>query len=137
MSRLKHRIEGFAQPTIDQITRCLRLGIGVTVSPEQQASLLPRLNGLALGFDVPGSNVNPLAWLQAAASQINVAGALSICTLGGAQVAGEDHVKGSITAGKYADLLVLSGDPLRAPVERIASLWIEMILINGQIVYSL
>jgi len=136
-SRLRHRIEGFAQPTTDQITRCLRHGIGVTVLPEQHTSLLPRLNGLAVGFDLQASNANSLAWLQTAASQINVARALSICTLGGAQVAGEDALKGSITPGKYADLVVLSGDPLRAPVERIASLWIEMILINGQIVYSM
>lgn len=135
-SRLRHRIDGFAQPTTDQITRCLRLGIGITVSPLQQASILPRLNGLAVGFEHEGE-VNPLSWLQSAASQINIAAALSICTLGGAQVAGEDHLKGSITAGKYADLIVLSGDPVRAPVERIASLWIEMILINGQTVYSL
>ncbi len=54
----------------------------------------------------------------------------------GAAVAGESALKGSLSPGKLVDMAVLSGDPLRAPVERLTDLQVEMTILNGQIVYS-
>jgi imidazolonepropionase-like amidohydrolase len=38
-------------------------------------------------------------------------------TLNGAQILGADRELGSITPGKLADLVVIRGDPIRAPGE--------------------
>ena len=95
------------------------------------------------------THANPLLALKSAALRlsadsvaiapdqaVSVAEALPLYTLGGAIAAGEEHLKGSIAPGKYADLTVLSGDPLRAPIERLTDLQVEMTLVNGQVVYS-
>jgi len=64
---------------------------------------------------------------------LSIAEALPLYTLGGATVAGEDHIKGSIAPGKVADLIVLSGDPLRAPLERLTDLRVEMTFVDGHV----
>jgi predicted amidohydrolase YtcJ len=94
-------------------------------------------------------DANPLLGMKAAADRLSAEGVpiapeqavpiaetLPLYTLGGAIVAGEDHLKGSISPGKLADLAVLSGDPLRAPVERLTDLKVEMTIVNGLVVYS-
>jgi imidazolonepropionase-like amidohydrolase len=43
--------------------------------------------------------------------------AIQIMTLNGARILGEEARVGSIAAGKRADLVVVRGDPLRAPAE--------------------
>jgi predicted amidohydrolase YtcJ len=35
-----------------------------------------------------------------------------------------------------ADFAILSGDPIRAPVERLTDLKVEQTILNGQVVYS-
>lgn len=105
---------------------------------------------VALSSDAPVvPDPNPLLALQAAAIRQTAAGtpihpeqsvpvtlSLPLHTLGGAVVAGEDHLKGAILPGKFADLAVLSGDPLRAPVERLTDLRVEMTMVDGHILYG-
>lgn len=105
---------------------------------------------IALGSDAPVVlDANPLLGIKAAANRtgadgiplgseqsITVAEALPLYTLGGAIVAGEEHLKGSITPGHVADLAILSGDPLRAPVERLTELRVEMTIVDGHIMYT-
>ncbi|MEP7284184.1 MAG: amidohydrolase family protein [Chloroflexota bacterium] len=144
VSRLKHRIEQCVHPTDDQIQRCRQSGINIVVRPilTQNPAPLRKLldSGVSLGFGSNASavpDVNPLVGMKAATTQITIAEALSLYTLGGALVVGEDSLKGSMVPGKYADFAILSGDPLRAPAERLSDLQVEMTLINGQVVYTL
>ncbi len=126
------------------------------VPPEKVSGLYPLRALLDAGLTAAlGSGLadpagaNPLLGLKTAADRLNAEGVLiapeqavpvpetlPLVTLGGAVVAGEDHLKGSISPGKYADFAVLSGDPLRAPVERLTDLQVEMTLVNGQVVYT-
>lgn len=106
---------------------------------------------LALGSGASApAGANPLLGLKAAAERrtaqgapigpeqaISVAEALLLYTAGGASTAGEDHLKGTITPGKVADLVAISGDPLRAPLDRLADLRVEMTLIDGQVVFAI
>lgn len=106
---------------------------------------------LALGSGASApAGANPLFGLKAAAERrtaqgapigpeqaISVAEALLLYTAGGAAAAGEDHLKGTITPGKVADLVAISGDPLRAPLDRLADLRVEMTLIDGQVVFTI
>lgn len=153
VSRLKHRIDGFAQPTADHLRRCSHR-VGVVVLPTATANgssnvypLRPMLNEgvtVALGSGtLQLSDANPLNGIIAASDSdagpeqaLTVAESLSLYTLGGSIVAGEDQLKGSISPGKYADLTIFSGDPLRAPLARLTDLQVESVMVNGLVVHS-
>ena len=46
----------------------------------------------------------------------------------------EEDIKGSITPGKLADLVLLSGDPTNLPPEQIKDINVEMTIIGGKVV---
>ena len=48
----------------------------------------------------------------------------------------EEDRKGSIEAGKLADLVVIDRDILTIPEDRIKDIKVEMTLIDGKIVYQ-
>ena len=48
----------------------------------------------------------------------------------------EETVRGSITPGKFADLVVLSDDPTKVPTEEVKNLQVEMTIIDGDIVWG-
>jgi hypothetical protein len=153
LRRCRYRISVVPQPIFIH-------AIGATYQRYVPEALMPRLYGLrsmldaglsvALSSDAPVvPDANPLLGMKAAADRhtaegqalspeqaVTVAETLPLYTLGGAIAAGEDHLKGSIEPGKYADFAVISGDPLRAPVERLTDLRVEMTLINGRIVHT-
>ena len=57
-------------------------------------------------------------------------------TMGTAVASGEDGVKGSIRAGKLADLVVLSRDILDVPAEEILATEVVTTVLGGEIVHS-
>ena len=61
--------------------------------------------------------------------------ALRAHTMVSAYAAHEEHDKGSIEAGKLADLAIWSEDPYTAPVKRLWQIPIIMTLVGGQIVH--
>ena len=62
--------------------------------------------------------------------------ALQMFTINGAFASFEEHLKGAITSGKLADLVVLSGDPRAIPAEDLRSLSVEMTMIDGRVAYE-
>ena len=48
----------------------------------------------------------------------------------------EEMMKGSISPGKLADLVVLNGDPTKVPISEIKDLEVEMTILNGEIVWE-
>jgi predicted amidohydrolase YtcJ len=108
---------------------------GLTVALSSDAPVVPDANPL-LGMKAAAARLSAEGTPLAPEQAVPIAETLPLYTLGGALVAGEEHLKGSIEPGKYADFAVLSGDPLRAPAERLTDLKVEMTLVNGQIVYS-
>jgi hypothetical protein len=62
--------------------------------------------------------------------------ALRMYTTEAARAGFEERVKGSITPGKLADLVVLSADPTAVPVDEIKEIQVEMTLIDGEIVWE-
>jgi predicted amidohydrolase YtcJ len=57
-------------------------------------------------------------------------------TLHGAYASFEEGIKGTITPGKLADLVVLSGDPRAIPAEDLPSLSVEMTVVDGRVAYE-
>ena len=62
--------------------------------------------------------------------------ALRMATIGNAWLMMEEREKGSIEAGKLADLVVLSDDPLTAPAPRVRDATVLMTLVGGTIVHD-
>jgi hypothetical protein len=67
---------------------------------------------------------------------ISVAEALQAYTMGGAIASGDDDNRGSLAAGKWADLAVLSGNPLTTPVEALTGLVVEQTWVGGRLAYE-
>jgi hypothetical protein len=46
----------------------------------------------------------------------------------------EEDIKGSITIGKVADLVVLAGDLTKLPVDKIKDLEVAITILNGEVI---
>ncbi|HVP33925.1 MAG TPA: amidohydrolase [Steroidobacteraceae bacterium] len=103
----------------------------------------------AAGSDFPPGPFAPLMAIQAmvtrkgwngetwgAEQRVTVAEALQINTLNGAYASHEEHVKGSIAPGKYADYVVLAEDPHSVDPERIKDIRIVRTATGGEVVYQ-
>jgi predicted amidohydrolase YtcJ len=62
--------------------------------------------------------------------------ALRLYTQGSAWFAFDEHRRGSLAAGKLADLAVLSGDYLAMPVEEIGTLSSVLTMVGGRVVHA-
>jgi predicted amidohydrolase YtcJ len=122
-----------------------------TVPQADQRWLYPVGSLLAGGLKVAASSDSPvvLVGIYAAAARKAETGqtvtpqecippleALKMYTLNGAYASFEETVKGSITLGKLADLVVLSDDPTQVPLEEIKDIQAMMTIIDGEVVWE-
>jgi predicted amidohydrolase YtcJ len=105
---------------------------------------------VALSSDAPVvEDDNPLAGMKAAIGRrdsegqviageqaITPAEALSGYTVGGAVASGDEANRGRIAPGQWADLAVLSGDPLCGDPEALDAIHVDMTLLAGRVVYE-
>jgi predicted amidohydrolase YtcJ len=68
--------------------------------------------------------------------RISVAQALRICTVNGAYASMEERIKGSLTPGKLADLVMLAADPHDTPPDEIKNIAVVRTLVGGKTVYE-
>ena len=57
-------------------------------------------------------------------------------TYNGAYASFEEDIKGTIEAGKLADLVILSQSLLDTPADKIKDINVDMTIIDGEIVYE-
>jgi predicted amidohydrolase YtcJ len=126
-----------------------------TVPESQQQHLYPigtmLRNGLLVGSssDFPITDPNPLIGIYSAVTRMTESGevilrseetgpseALRMSTLLAAAANFEEGIKGSVSPGKVADLVVLSEDPLRIDAHHIKDIQVEMTILDGQVVWS-
>jgi hypothetical protein len=101
------------------------------------------------GTDAPVEDVNPLGSFYASVTRRMADGtpffpeqcmtreeALRSYTIDAAWAAFEEDLKGSLTPGKLADIVVLSSDLLACPEEEILSTRVEYTLVGGKVVYA-
>jgi len=67
--------------------------------------------------------------------RVTVDEALTIATINGAYASHEEHVKGSITAGKYADFVMLAKDPHDVNPDEIKTIPIVRTVVGGKTMY--
>jgi predicted amidohydrolase YtcJ len=62
--------------------------------------------------------------------------ALRLYTAGGAWISSEENKKGTLEAGKLADLVVLSSDYFSMPVDQVTDLESVLTMVGGKVVYA-
>ncbi len=99
--------------------------------------------------DSPVVPDNPLVGIYAAVTRqaesgqhllpeecISASQALAMYTVNAAYASFEEGIKGSITQGKLADMVLLSDDPTKIPSEQIKDIKVEMTIIGGEVVWE-
>lgn len=107
---------------------------------------------LSLGSDAPVETFDPLRILYAATMRrsdtmprrppwlpdqaLPVARALWDYTMGAAYAGAEEHLKGSLTPGKFGDAVILRDPLLALPQEQIADNAVQATILGGRVVYG-
>jgi predicted amidohydrolase YtcJ len=111
------------------------LDAGLTVALSSDAPVVPDDNpllGMKAAIDRKGPDGVPIAPEQA----IRTTEALYAYTMGGAIASGDQHNRGSITPGKWADLTILSGDPLTADPDALLDIKALRTYVGGKLAYE-
>ena len=104
---------------------------------------------IANGTDVPVEHISPIASFYSSVSRRMNNGevlsaehrmtreeALESYTINNAYAAFEEHLKGSLTPGKLADIVVLSRDIMTIPEEEIPATEVVYTIVGGEVRYS-
>lgn len=113
------------------------------------ATLLKSGVKVAASSDCPIASANPLMGIYAASSRMTETGervlseekttpqeALRMYGENAARTTFEERIKGSTSPGKMADLVVLSGDPTKLPINEIKDIKVEMTILDGEVVWD-
>jgi predicted amidohydrolase YtcJ len=101
------------------------------------------------GTDAPVEDVNPMASFHCSVTRLVRDGssffpnnamtreqALRSYTLSNAYAAFEEDIKGSLTVGKLADIVVMSTDIMTAPPEEVASAQVLYTIVGGEVLFE-
>lgn len=115
-------------------------------------SLLDYKTQMAFGSDAPFAPLNPMLGIYAAVTRqdqrgepktgwyveerLSVAETIHGYTMGPAYAAGKQHVQGSITPGKWADMIILDRDIFAIEPMEIAQTQVVMTVFDGRVVYA-
>jgi len=106
-------------------------------------TLLQRGVVVASGSDCPVELINPLLGVWAAVTRkdklnerLTVEEALKTYTVNAAYASFDENKKGTIEKGKLADLTILSDDPTKISPNKIRDITVEMVIVDGKVVYS-
>jgi hypothetical protein len=153
------RIEHADEVTPEQARRLAKDGIIVCSNPSMipewhTESAFPMHTLLAAGVrtcigtdwvgrHVPERSLSPMSGVELAvthggfgtAERITTAQALDAYTVGSATAEHLEKKKGSLRPGMFADLIVLSADPLTTPPEELGAIEVLMTMVGGRVVY--
>jgi hypothetical protein len=71
-----------------------------------------------------------------ASERLSLNEAFKVYTTYAAHASGEEKIKGSLTPGRLADMVVLANDPWKTDLDEIGNINVEMTIVNGQIVHN-
>ena len=92
----------------------------------------------SFGSDAPCTTPDPIAWMDRAVNNgnagqaVSVQDALRMCTYNGAWAAFDEQERGSLEAGKIADMAVLSENPYTVPKDKLSCLRVEWLYLSGK-----
>ncbi len=145
----RFRVEHSQRLLAADIPKFARLGIIPSMQPYlfrgtgQYKSLLKTGALVAFGSDASITNIDPLLGISIATvsdstkntEKLTVEEAVRLYTLGAAYAEFQENVKGSITVGKLADLIVISNNIFKMEPAKIREARVLMTMVGGKIVY--
>jgi predicted amidohydrolase YtcJ len=111
------------------------LEAGLTVALSSDAPVVPDANPL-LGAWAAVSRHDHAGDPIAPQETIPITEALWAYTMGGALASGDEAHRGSLTAGKVADMVVLADDPITAPLADVPAIAVHQTICGGKVVFS-
>jgi hypothetical protein len=121
--------EGYAWQTFRQSNVVLAFGTDYAVEP------LNPMRGLYAGIAREFESGGPLGgWVPE--EKISIHDAIRAYTWGSAYAEFEEHRKGTLSPGKFADLVVLSQDVTRAPPVEVLRTEVLLTVVGGRVVYE-
>jgi predicted amidohydrolase YtcJ len=119
-----------APPIAKMIEKGVPVGAGTDATRVASYNPFVSLYWLVTGKTIGGTTLYPKE------NRLDCMKALRLFTVGSAWFSNEEDRKGSIEAGKFADLAVLSFDYFSAPEEEIKKLESVLTIVGGKVVYG-
>ncbi|NNF00965.1 MAG: amidohydrolase family protein, partial [Pyrinomonadaceae bacterium] len=148
----RFRVEHAFRFRFNNLGRYSKSNIIVSLQPhlfggnEPYRSFLNADTKIAFGSDASITDFNPLFSIHAAVNRgsfeggvkqaLTVEEAVRFYTIGSAYAEFQEEVKGSIKAGKLADVIILSDDIFSVPAERIRDAKVVLTIVDGKVVYE-
>jgi len=162
----RHRIEHASSLSAEMVKDIARLGIIVSTQPlfihSEKHWLHKRLGPerakwaypyraildagakIAGASDAPVESTDVLHAIQCCVTRegfetqqaITVAEAIRMYTIDAAYAQFEDSVKGSVSVGKRADMVILAANPAAVPAEQIKDIRVDRTIVGGEVVYQ-
>jgi predicted amidohydrolase YtcJ len=110
------------------------LDYGIPVAPASDYTPGPYEPMMALQSLVTRKDPDGNVW--GPSQRISVAEAMQVCTINGAYASFEEDLKGSLTPGKLADLVVLAADPHRVDPDAIKDIAILRTILGGRTAFA-
>lgn len=90
----------------------------------------------AVGSDGPCTDPDPIIWMHKACNNgeqsLSVQQALKMCTYNTYWMSFDEEERGSLEEGKVADMVILSGNPYEVETDKLDTLKVEELLIQGK-----
>ena len=109
----------------------------------------PIKHGIYMAFGSDNLPIGPMVGLYAAVTRkgesgkvfgpgeaVSIKDAITMYTRNGAFLTREEKLKGTLEAGKLADMIVLPEDPLSVSPEKILNMKVDMTIVGGRILYD-
>ncbi len=109
------------------------LDYGIPVAPASDYTPGPFEPLMAIQSMVTRKDFKGTVW--GPSQRISVEQALKICTVNGAYASGEEALKGSLTPGKLADLVILGADPHATDPDQIKHIPVLRTIVDGRTVH--
>ncbi|HQE69688.1 MAG TPA: amidohydrolase family protein [Atopobiaceae bacterium] len=93
---------------------------------------------ISAGSDAPCTDPDPIMWMDKAVNNPNEderltrREALRMCTYNGAWTSFDERERGSLEAGKIADMVVLSANPYEVPAADLGAVEVERLILSGK-----
>jgi predicted amidohydrolase YtcJ len=106
------------------------LDYGIPVAPASDFTPGPFEPMMAIQSMVTRKDTQGRVW--GPSQRISVTEAMQICTMNGAYASFEENIKGSLTPGKLADIVILEEDPHDVDPDRIANIKVLRTILGGR-----
>ncbi|MBL0739863.1 amidohydrolase [Chryseolinea sp. Jin1] len=131
---LYDKLYGKADHQIPPIKKMIAMGIPVGMGTD--ATRISTFNPwMAMHWQLTGKTIGGFQFWPVA-DVLSRHEALSLYTQGSAWFSGEEHDKGKIAKGMFADMIVLSRDYFSIPTDEVKEIESLLTIVNGKVVYA-